>query len=80
MSCEYGNISRHRQNLESTILIWLMTKPNEVKLDQLRNVIDYVQVLDSVNTCDDQIYVVTDTSYHILQIKHKCMSMRTMRI
>lgn len=63
MSCEYGNISRHRQNLESTILIWLTTKPNEVKLDQLRNVIDYVQVLDNVNTCDDQIYVVTDTSY-----------------
>jgi tetratricopeptide (TPR) repeat protein len=73
MSCENGNISRgRRRNLESTILIWLTRQPNEVKLNQLRNVIDYVQVFDNVQICDryieqvaddDQIYVVTDTPY-----------------
>jgi tetratricopeptide (TPR) repeat protein len=72
MSDENENISRRRRNLESTILIWLTNKSNETKLNQLRNIIDYVQILDNTDTCnkyieqtadDDQIYVITDAPY-----------------
>jgi hypothetical protein len=43
-----------------------------MKLNQLRNIIDYVQILDNIDTCnkyieqvtdDDQIYIITDTPY-----------------
>ena len=72
MNCETNNVGRRRRNLESTILIWLTSKSNDVTLTQLRNVIDYVQVLDDVDACDkyleqviddDQIYIITDTPY-----------------
>ena len=72
MNCENDNIVRRKRNLESTILIWLTTKSDESKLDRLRNIIDYIQVLDNVNACDkyieqvvddDQIYVLTDAPY-----------------
>lgn len=64
--------SRRRRNLESTVLIWLTSKPNEVQLNRLRNIIDYVKVFDNVDACNDyieqaedndKIYVVTDTPY-----------------
>ena len=62
----------HRRNLESTILVWLTKKSDQIKFDQLRNVIDYVQVFPNVETCnqyieqvvdEDQIYIVTDVPY-----------------
>ena len=72
MSFEIENLTRRTRNLESTILIWLTVKPNQIQLNQLRNVIDYVQVFDNTNVCDkyleqivddDQIYIVTDMPY-----------------
>jgi hypothetical protein len=55
MNCENDNIVRRKRNLESTILIWLTTKSDESKLDRLRDIIDYIQVLDNVNACDKYI-------------------------
>jgi hypothetical protein len=72
MSIENENNIRRRRNLESTILIWLTNQSEENKLDQLRNIIDYVQVIENVDTCnkyieqaayDDRIYIITDIPY-----------------
>lgn len=65
-------MNRYTRNLESSTLIWLTNKPDETKLNQLRNVIDYVRTFDDVHVCNDyieqildqdQIYVITDKPY-----------------
>ncbi|CAF3341436.1 unnamed protein product [Rotaria socialis] len=48
-------------------------KPNEIQFNQLRNIIDYVQVFDNIDICnkyieqitdDHQIYIVTNIQYN----------------
>ena len=76
---------RRRKNLESTILVWLTHKSDQIKLDQLRHVIDYVQIFNNTELCheyleqivdDDQIYLITDIPY-ISKRKEKVYNYQT---